>query len=152
MSEFSVDPASVINQPIRHLASMAAYGGQIVWPWVSILALAGSLAFGMHQGIVRAADEHLTVDDEAALQPQSTVTSTTALAISSEPNTTWIVLSSVDRQGTSRTLACIAGPNLFAADTLELDPAGMDRLAAQLRCYRQAPQLGVPTATEQFRR
>jgi len=99
----------------------------------------GTLAFGMHQGIVREPNEHSTSDDEAAVQPQSTVTSTTAPALPSEPNRTWIVLSSVDRQGASRTMACIARPNLFAADTLELDSAAMDRLATQLSCYSHAP-------------
>lgn len=139
MSTFSVAPASAINQPIRHLASMAAFGGQVVWPWVSIIALSGTLAFGMHQGILREANEHSTSDDEAAVQPQSTARSTTALAMPSEPNTIWIVLSSVDRQGASRTMACVARPDLFAADTLELDPAAMDRLTAQLRCYSRSP-------------
>jgi hypothetical protein len=118
---------------------MAAHGGQFVWPWVAVFALSGTLAFGMHQGIMRAANEHLTSDDEAALQAQRTVTSTTALPIPIEPNISWIILSSVDRQGASRTLACITRPDLFAADTLELDPAEMDRLAAQLRCYSKAP-------------
>jgi hypothetical protein len=151
MSKFSVAPASVISQPIRHLASLAAFGGQIVWPWVSIIALTGSLAFGMHQGIVREPNAHSTSDDEAAVQPQSTVTSTTAVAMPSELNATWIVLTSVGRQGASRTMACITRPNLFAADTLELDPATMDHLAAQLRCYSQTPELGVPIATEQLR-
>jgi hypothetical protein len=122
---------------------MAVHGGQIVWPWVSILALSGTLAFGMHQGIVRAANDHLTSDDEAAPQAQSSVTSTTALAIPSEPRMSWIILSSVDRQGASRTMTCITRPDLFAADTLALDPAEMDRLGAQLRCYSQAPESGV---------
>jgi hypothetical protein len=142
MSKFSVAPPSVINQPIRHLASMAAHGGKIVWLWVSILALSGTLAFGLHWSIVRAADEHLTSDDEAALQAQSAVRSTTAPAMPSEPYTSWIILSSVDRQGSSRTMACITRPDLFGADTLVLAPAEMDRLAAELRCYSQVPQLG----------
>jgi hypothetical protein len=100
-----------------------------------ILALSGTLALGMHQGIVRAANEHLTSNDgAAALQAQMTVTSTTALLVPSEPNISWIILSSVDSQGVPRTLACITRPDLFSADTLELDRGDMDRLAAELRC------------------
>ena len=93
--------------------------------WVSILALSGTLAFGMHQSIVRAAHEQLTSADNAAQ------------SIQSEPNMSWILLSSTDRQGTSRTLACIAPADHFGADALELDPAEMNRLAAQLRCRSQ---------------
>jgi hypothetical protein len=78
MSKFSVAPASAINQPIRHLASMAARGAQIVWPLVSILALSGTLAFGMNKSILRAANDHLTSDDVEAIQAQRTVTSTTS--------------------------------------------------------------------------
>ena len=140
MSKFSAAPASVINRPIRHLASIAAHAGQIVWPWVLILALSGTFAFGMHQGIVRAANEHLTSDDEAALQAQRTVTSTTALAMPNELNMRWTTLFSVDRQGASRTLTCLARADLFGADAIELYPADMDRLAAQMHCYSQAPQ------------
>jgi hypothetical protein len=140
MGKFSVAPASAISQPVRHLASMAAHGGQIVGPCVSILALSGTQAFGMHQGLVRGPNERLTSEEAAAVRAPSTVTSTTALRMPDEPNVTWMILSSVDREAASMRVTCIVRPDLFAADSLELDPSEMDRLAAQLRYYSQAPQ------------
>jgi hypothetical protein len=61
-----------------------------------------------------------------------------------EPTMSWIILSSVDRQGATRTLTCITQPDVFATDTLALEPAEMDRLAAQMRCFSHGSEFDRP--------
>jgi hypothetical protein len=98
---------------------------KLLGSWGSILLVSGTLAFGLDQALVSGASTHATVDAGPALAaPRPT-----------EPGSTWVVLSSVDRHGDSANQACLTRGDLDRADTLELEPADMDRLATSLRCH-----------------
>jgi hypothetical protein len=123
-------------QRLRHMAGITARGGQVVFPWAAILALSGTLAFGMHQSVVRGPFKDQPLAEELSVPTARTVPFTT-LRVPTEPGARWVILSSVDDQGVKTHLACLTTPERFAADTLELDPADMNRLASDLRCYTQ---------------
>ena len=124
------------GQRLRHIAGITARGGQVVFPWAAILALSGTLAFGMHQAVVRGPFGDQPLAEELSVPTARTVPFTT-LRVPTEPGARWVILSSMDDQGVKTHLACLTAPERFAADTLELDPADMNRLASDLRCYTQ---------------
>jgi hypothetical protein len=51
-----------------------------------------------------------------------------------DANRRWITISSIDDQGVRTSLACLANPDTFAADTVAVDPVEFDRLRARLQC------------------
>jgi hypothetical protein len=102
-------------------------------PWGLMLVLSGTLAFGLDRAFVHRASAHSASNEELELSIGRTWSSPTP-AVPTEPGATWVILSSVDRQGVRTNLACLTTADRFAADILELDTVDMDRLTASLSC------------------
>jgi hypothetical protein len=100
-------------QTLRYVGSLAARNVQTVGPWFSLLGLSATLAFVLNGAV-------------AGWTPPTLAAPPPAMQ--------WITLSSIDRSVT-----CLTSPDRFAADALELHPADVDRIAADLRCETQDP-------------
>jgi hypothetical protein len=51
----------------------------------------------------------------------------------------WVMLSSVEAEGTQRRLACLTKMSLFSADVIEVTPQELDRLVGDLPCHALDP-------------
>ena len=120
-------------QSLCYMAMAAVASVHTLGPWLSILVLSGSLAFALNQTLIHGAPEPWA-DQEPRVVSAPELWSSRTLVSPTEPSMRWVIFSSTDGQGARTSVACLTEPNGFAADTIELDPADMRRLAADLHC------------------
>ena len=121
-------------QALRSLTSIAINSAHSVGPWLSIVALSGSLAFAFNNALGHGELPPLA-DTELRVTPAAETVPAPARVASAEPSMRWVSFSSTDRDGVRTNVACLTTPDRFGADSIELDPADMDRLTADLQCW-----------------
>jgi hypothetical protein len=101
--------------PARSVGTVARVA-RAAWPWLTLYAVSGMLAFAVDRALTSASFDG----------PRTRAAPTESVQ--------WIILSSVDDAGTRFNTVCIAQPETFAGDTLDVDAADLERLRALLQC------------------